>query len=199
VGLFVQYSNDKRLLPVFAALLLFSVIDYKKIKSGFNIGLSFENIKRESCLSGIFVSNENIYFLLSWLCLPVILPFTISLFSQPIFIHRYTIPASLAFYLLAAKGLSNINNKYVKLFFIIVIVFISLGVIGRYYKKGKNPNWKEAVSYIEANAKPGDIVMVGPQVIFDYYSRRADLIKKYLHIENKQKFEENFTEEVKKL
>jgi hypothetical protein len=57
---------------------------------------------------------QEIYFLLVWLLVPVILPFVVSLFSQPIYLTRYTIVASVALFILVAAGISNLSNTYIK-------------------------------------------------------------------------------------
>jgi hypothetical protein len=107
------------------------------------------------------------------------LPFTISLFSTPIFTTKYTIVASPAFYLLIAKGINNISHKYLKSIIISVIIIISLVYIREYYINIDKEQWRDAASYIDANAKNSDLLLFNAsgQIVFDYYSKRADLVK----------------------
>jgi hypothetical protein len=68
-----------------------------------------------------------VYFLVVWVLATILIPFVISLgVSNPIYDPRYTIAASVAFYLLVAKGISNINGRYTKLAVIGIIVVLSV-------------------------------------------------------------------------
>jgi mannosyltransferase len=67
---------------------------------------------------------EPVYFLSVWLVIINIIPFIIS-FYDPIYLARYTIAASVALYLLVARGINNINHKYAKLAVIGIIVVLS--------------------------------------------------------------------------
>jgi len=111
---FYEYSGSRSLLIVFLALSFLSIVSFKRTENGHidwkNLFNSIED--RKLVLS---ISNANkIYFLLVWLFTPIILPFLISIFITPIYVIRHTITASLAFYLLVAKGISDISIKYVR-------------------------------------------------------------------------------------
>lgn len=114
INSFYTYSGSRSLLMVFLALSFFSILSFKRTEDG-----SFD---RKNLLSSaedrklvLGLSNANkIYFLLVWLFTPIILPFLISIFITPIYVTRFTITASLAFYLLVAKGINDISRKYVK-------------------------------------------------------------------------------------
>jgi hypothetical protein len=179
---FLVYSGSFYIAPIFLILCLFSIITYKK-KVRIN---GVDSLKFAGNHSGsINLSNAyRIYLLLVWLLTPLILPFIISKFQiLSIYITRYTIAASLAFYILVAKGIENINNKLIKLVIIILIIAFSLGNIKAYYAETiKGQEWREAVHYIDINAKKEDILLFYPDFClrygFDYYSKRTDLNKK---------------------
>jgi len=117
-----------------------------------------------------------------WLLIPIILPFVISLIFRPSYVVRYTIGASLAFYLLVARGILNIPSRRVRIIIIcIIMIFSSISIRSYYYKYHKEP-WREAVAFIDAHAEPGDLLLFNPGYCraqcFDYYSDREDIIKK---------------------
>ena len=94
---------------------------------------------------------------------------------------KYTIVASLAFYLLVAKGINNISQKYLKLIIISVIIAFSLVCIRGYYTNIYKEQWRDVAYYIDTDAKNGDLLLFNRfyiQKAFNYYSKRTDLIKK---------------------
>ena len=81
---------------------------------------------------------------------PILVPFLISLVSSPILVFRYTIGASLAFYLLASNGIGNLNNRWLILAAAGLIVLFSYFNISAYYKTVGKHQWREVMSYIES-------------------------------------------------
>lgn len=181
IASFLEYAGSGYLLLPFLALLSFSIVNYGKIRSNSGWKDSFKST--ESYRWNISLSDVNkIYLLLMWLLTPIILPFTISRFLTPIYLTKYTIPASLAFYILVAKGIKNINSKYVKLAIISVIVVLSSRAVWIYYTKIDKDQWREVASYIEKNARHEDLLVFNWYMCenwaFDQYYKRTDLIKK---------------------
>jgi len=182
---FGAYSGGILLFLLFLILLSFSIIKYEGISGNIdrrNISKSIKSYFRKIRLLNI---NE-ILLLLVWLLTPIILPFTISLFSTPIYTTKYTIVASPAFYLLIAKGINNISHKYLKSIIISVIIIISLVYIREYYINIDKEQWRDVASYIDDNAKNGDLLLFNAagQIVFDYYSKRTSLIKNHFSEKN---------------
>lgn len=178
---FWDFSGSTLLLLFFLLLSFFSIVTYKKVKGKINWKYFLKTI--ESYSWNISLSNVNrIYFLVVWLLTPVILPFIISLFSTPIYWTKYTIAASLAFYILIAKGIDNINTKSIKLVVIILVIALSLGNVSDYYSEVNKGQWREVTNYIDINAESGDLILFYKgycqKNVFDYYSKRTDLNKK---------------------
>jgi hypothetical protein len=178
---FGAYSSRSILLfLLFLILLSFSIIKYEGIGSNIdrrNISKSIKSYFRKTRLLNI---NE-IWLLLAWLLTPIILPFTISLFSTPIYTTKYTIVASPAFYLLIARGITNISHKYLKVIVISIIIVLSLVYIQRYYTKIDKEQWRDVANYVDTNAKNDDLLLFNAsycQPVFDYYSKKTDLFKK---------------------
>jgi mannosyltransferase len=120
-----------------------------------------------------------ILFLVIWLLTPTLLPFMISQFSAPIYFTKFTIPASLAFYLLVAKGILNIRDEKLRAASTGMIVILSLVSIWGYISVVDNEQWREAVDYIETNAEQGDLALINAwycHIPFDYYFTRSDLV-----------------------
>jgi len=105
----------------------------------------------------------------------------VSLFSTPIYATKYTIVSSPAFYLLIAKGVSNISHKYLKVTVISIIIVLSLVYIREYYTKIDKEQWREVANYIDTNAKNDDLLLFNAsycQQVFDYYSKETELTRK---------------------
>ena len=127
------------------------------------------------------LNTDKIFLLLLWLLIPIILPFTISRLSTPIYHTKYTIVASLAFYLIVSKGISNIPYRCIKIIVVIVIVAFSMVYLQRYYTKINKQQWRDVANYIDTNANKLDMLLFhegAMNIAFNYYSKRSDLIKR---------------------
>jgi hypothetical protein len=121
---------------------------------------------------------EKLYMLLVWMAVPILVPYLISLVSSPILIFRYTIGASLAFYLLASKGIANMNNRWLIAAAAGLILILSSYNIAHYFTTVGKHQWRELMAYVESNAGLGDIIVVSPvyeRVTAEYYHKRKDL------------------------
>jgi mannosyltransferase len=130
---------------------------------------------------GLLESRLKTYLLLLWLVCPIILPFILSQFSSPIFLPKYTIPASLAFIILAARGFLSVRFHQLRMLLVLLIACFTLIDLRNYYGAVKKDVWRDAVANFEQLAQPGDVVLFNEppgQRPFDYYSKRTDLIKK---------------------
>lgn len=98
-----------------------------------------------------------------WLVIPLVLGFIIS-FLFPAFIYfrfLYVIPA---FYILVAWGIVNLKNKRLIYLITTILILVNLFSWFLYVKEPfqQREHWREAVGFIENNAKNSDIV------IFEY-------------------------------
>lgn len=137
--------------------------------------------------------------LLAWFLAPVALPVAISLLSTPMFHYRYGIVGTPALYLLAAKGAAGAStfasfrppllrttralrvDKAWVLVVVAALVLLSSGVLWRYFNTVDKTQWREAASYVDANAQANDLVLVYPgyelKTIDKYYFDRLELEK----------------------
>ena len=131
---------------------------------------------------------EPVYFLVVWLFALNVIPFIISRLSEPIYaytLERYAIAGSVALYLLVARGIRTINHRYTKFAVIGIIVVLSAANLQPYDTSITKPQAREATSFIDANFKSGDVVLVSPyweNLTFKYvqqpdrYCHQTDLL-----------------------
>jgi len=123
--------------------------------------------------------------LLAWLLVPLVVPFVVSLLYRPMFVDRYTIAASPAFYLLVAQGVAGFKSlalgerRYAQALPVVLVTALSVvGVVGYFDAVTKQP-WREVAGYVDGHGRPGDLVLLyGGSLPFDHYSERADLTSK---------------------
>jgi mannosyltransferase len=194
IGSFISYSsNSKLLLVLFLMLLPLSFISYEKLLGNMDRKDFFKSL--ESFHWKIHLSDiGKVSLLLIWLITPIVLPFIISLFSQPMYTTRYTIVASSAFFVLIARGMSNMHTKYIKSITISIIIILSLIYIRGYYISIHKEQWREVAKYIDAYAYNKDMVLfnafytMGP---FNYYSHSDLIVKKGFPENDRDVDEEN--------
>jgi uncharacterized membrane protein len=160
-GTFVAYAGTVLLLAIFAALSAFSLIKYKKTSGSMDWKAPLNALQSYSWEVSI-QDPAPVYFLGLWLLVISVIPFAFSYFTTPIYSVRYTIAASPALYLLAARGIKNINYRYAKLAAIGIIVILSVANLQTYYGSITYPQGREAINVINENAKNGDLVILAP-------------------------------------
>lgn len=181
---FTLYASNS--LALFLILLVFALmapVRLQKVACGVHkndlIG-SLENFRWRLSLT----DTRHTLLLWLWVTAAVILPFIISLLWTPIYIDRVTIPASIALYILAGRGISKMP-RFSKLIVMAVITGISFVSIWQYHTKTGDflpkEQWRTAASYIDKNAHAGDLLLFNNRYVeipFNYYSTRQNVIKK---------------------
>jgi len=126
--------------------------------------------------------------LLCWFLCPIVLPFILSLVLKPMYITRYTLGASPAFYLLIACILWSGRRLLPTLLAVSVIAVLVGPGLQQYYVQPYNEQWREAVSYVAANAQPDDSVVIAPadeDELWDwYYPGRLELCEQHTNLRN---------------
>ena len=170
---FLTYASGFRvLLYLFLVLLAFSFISIENKRIGVKETFPFSSLKNSRWKIRLFSEGE-VVFLFIWLITPIVLPFIISQFSQPIYFTKYTIVASSAFILLVARGIRNLASKSVKSIAISIVIALSLISIIGYHAKIKKEQWREVAKYVDTNARSGDVVLFNApycMVPFNLYS-----------------------------
>jgi mannosyltransferase len=153
----IEFSGSFRLLIIFLLLSITSIVTID-VKSYSKLGL-----------------------VIIWLLMPVLLSILISNVLQPIYQTRYLISASLAFYALAARGITGIRNRYVKSAVVFAVIALSLLNVYEYYVGVQKHQWKDLMAYVNKNARPGDLLIYPISVqkcgLIDYYGNRTDLVE----------------------
>ncbi|MCM8782615.1 MAG: glycosyltransferase family 39 protein [Candidatus Omnitrophica bacterium] len=164
---FTEFSGTLTLLVIFLILIFFLAFPIKR--SSFNLRLP---------------AARNNYLLWLWLLIPIFVPYLTSQFSASLYVTKYAISASLAFYLLIALGIDKIKDKYVKFVTIGLILILSMPLIKKYYVETNKLPWEEIARYVEKNAKRGDLIIFNDRVCsgeaFGYYFTRLDVKEKVL-------------------
>lgn len=189
---FLSYSGSKALLVIFTLFSIFAVA-YGFVKKD-----NHHDISQKNCFS----DRRNSYLLLLWIASSVLVPFIISLSYTPVYTSKYAIAASAAFYLLAAKGLSELRSKIITIIFSAIIIISSLSSLIDYYQTVQKEQWREAAHLIDQAAGPDDLLIFYEgycQIPFDYYSARKDLDKRELRSSEANKNADKYKELLKEL
>ena len=117
-------------------------------------------------------------FLGLWLGVPILVPFIISITVRPMYQSKYTIPASLAFFLALAIVLArSLDGWRLRAAAAAAAIALLVATIPTYAREKED--WRGAVGYVESTAKPGDVVAFDAdylqELTFDYYATRPDL------------------------
>ncbi len=120
------------------------------------------------------------YLLLLWLLSPIIWPFLLSQFMSPFYHNRYTVIASLAFYLLVASGIGNLRPYFIRIAVIGVVIGLNSLGIWKYYHDVNREPWRDVARYIDTHSRSADLVLFNSEdsknVAFSYYAK-APMLK----------------------
>jgi uncharacterized membrane protein len=176
------YAGSVQLLWLFVVLAVLSLFTFAKIRGPTNWKEPAKAL--ESYSWEIRIANVRYLYLLAvWLVTFNIIPYIIShLSNYHIYLSKYVIAASAALYIIVAKGIRNINYNYAKLAVIGIILVLSATNVQAYYGTPTKADARDAMSYIDSNAKSGDLVLVytasSDAMIFSWYNNRTDLFVK---------------------
>jgi mannosyltransferase len=101
-------------------------------------------------------------FLLLAVVLPVAILAALSTL-QPLFVTRYLLICVPFFVILAAIGIRRIRPRAVMVTISAVAVALSLSQDRSFYFAAPMQDWRGAVNFVAANAKPGDVLIVFPE------------------------------------
>lgn len=170
------YAGSTALTWVFFPLVALALI------VGWKVGGKGSETASSRESSEIALDNRSKISLLSlWLVCPILLPFILSQISVPIFLPKYTIPASLAFTILVAYGLRSVRIHQLQMVLILLILGFSMVFLRIFYKTLRKDAWRDAVANVNKLARTKDLILFNQQSgysPFDYYLRRNDLIEK---------------------
>ncbi|MBF0410230.1 MAG: glycosyltransferase family 39 protein [Candidatus Riflebacteria bacterium] len=107
------------------------------------------------------VISESVKFCTILFCVAFFLPYFVSLFAgTSVFLPRSVIFASIAFYLVAAKGISNFSFSKSTTLFAALILIASAPALYEYYTNPTKDDWKSVSKSVSAKTNPNDLIVV---------------------------------------
>ncbi len=158
------------LLIVFFVLCLIGLLTIRRLDGRWTWRKPLQSTKGLSWKVSL-ESVDEVLLLLIWFVFLVVVPFLISQVFTSFYVGRYTIGASPALYLLAARAVGGLNRQAAYAG-IVVIVLLSLPGLQHYYAHDVKPQWREIAMLIEDDSEPNDVIMTCPshqERAFDYY------------------------------
>ena len=132
---------------------------------------------------------EKVCFLFIWLASSTLLPFIASYFVTPFFLAKYTICATLAFIILAARGIRMVPRQSLQLVLLAIVIAFAQSDLRDYWSHVRKDRWREAVAFFNEKAQPNDLVVftepAGHQP-FEYYSTHRDVTEKPFPLYNNE-------------
>ena len=116
--------------------------------------------------------------LLLWLTLPISLPFVLSKLMTPFYLTKYTLAASLPFYLFTAVGLTQVRSAAGQGILVVLICICLATVLSSDLTTLKRERWRDAAYNVEREAQAGDLVLfnsTGSFLSYAYYAKRQDV------------------------
>jgi hypothetical protein len=117
-----------------------------------------------------------------WLFISIGVTYLYSRLVTPIYLNRYFLAASAAFYIIVAKGIMLLPRIKYRILAIVVMTVLTIYSLGILYNPGSREDWREVTYYVKANINQDDVIMLVPMmqiVPFWYYFRYgkiADLV-----------------------
>lgn len=111
-------------------------------------------------------------FLVLWLLIPLTLTAEAVRLTGAQWLSRYLIYVSPAFYLLLGSAVDLLPRRTLKFIGMAAILLYPMVKLDFYYTQTTRPQWREAVRYVERNAKSEDVIALyrpGNGDVFRYY------------------------------
>jgi mannosyltransferase len=103
-----------------------------------------------------------IWFLLIWMWMPVLIMFGFSLLVRPVFVERYVLGSFVPFFILAALGILTLEPKLIRLSTGALCLVLTLGHVYAYGLKPHDAQWREATAIALSSARPADAIVIAP-------------------------------------
>jgi len=113
----------------------------------------------------------HVVFLLCWLLVPPAAVVALSLVYKPLIVVRYLLVCIPPVAVLVAAGLVRLGRRALASGLVLLVAISGLG-LWAFYDHGTTEDWRGAVSYVAANARPGDgVIVFAPymRIPFEWY------------------------------
>ena len=110
--------------------------------------------------------------LITWLFVPILCLYLMSLIKPLFFINRYLISCVPALVILAGAGLLSFRSKALQVIATSLLIILSLYTVFTVYYPQKKEDWRSATRFVVQNAKAGDAILFygTPALVpFEYY------------------------------
>jgi uncharacterized membrane protein len=171
------YAGSTLLSFLFIPLVALGLIPRRETRGGHSTEEGGAALSSSTRSAGFSV-REKIVFLLLWLLSPIVIPFVLSQFLSSIYLPKYTIAASAAFLILAARGIMSSGGDRARVLLLGILLALSFVNMRAYWSAPHKDFWRESVSYFDRTARDGDLVLFhqeSGQVPFQYYSKRTGI------------------------
>lgn len=111
---------------------------------------------------------------LIWFAVPIVSMIGLSYTLSNVWMPHYMIAISPALFLMVGNGIASIRSRQIATVTAVLLTLVVFGRLHLYYSKHVRPEWKSAVTYVEQQERPGDVIGIyygGNQFVFDYYYR----------------------------
>jgi uncharacterized membrane protein len=167
-------------VPVMRLLLIGCVLGavlilYWTVKGGSALRRSLYETIGE--LRGVAGKGSELAMVMCWFVWPIVIPFVLSLALRPMYVHRYTIAAAPALYLLVACAAWSVRRLIPPMLALGLFAAAIVPPLYAYYARPYNEQWREVAAHVASAALPGDAMMIAP-ARFDegwYWYFRGDL------------------------
>jgi uncharacterized membrane protein len=100
--------------------------------------------------------------LVGLLVVPIAGPYLLSVFVEPVYVIRYTLPALPAFVLIAAAGVAVLDHRPLRYGLVAVLVVTALVSVGAYHDAKTAEEWRPATEYVSDRVEATDAVVATP-------------------------------------
>lgn len=109
-----------------------------------------------------------------WILVPILVPAVLSYLVTPVFIHKYTIVASVGLFVFVARGLDLLIEYWQPLGVVaLALLLVAAGLpLVDYFTGDQKEQWREAASFVEDGADGDDVVLTSQTYVempFSYY------------------------------
>jgi 4-amino-4-deoxy-L-arabinose transferase-like glycosyltransferase len=111
-------------------------------------------------------------FLFLWLFIPIGATYLYSRLVTPIYLNRYLLAASAAFYIIVARGIMLLPRMRYRISAMALATVLTVYSLGLLYNPGSSEDWRKVAHYVKANINQGDSIILVPimQIVpFWYY------------------------------
>lgn len=172
------YAGSTLLAFLFIPLVALGLLSRRERESDPNLTEEHLSVRPLAERKLSLSEREKTLLLVCWLLSPIVIPFVLSQFLSSIYLPKYTIAASTAFLVLAARGIMSLGADRWRVLLVAVVLGLSFVNVRAYWSTPHKDFWRESASYFDRTAQAGDLVLFhqeSGEVPFRYYSKRADV------------------------